>query len=1550
LIGGEGDDVLDGGSEADSLFGGTGLDFLTGGDGDDVLVGGAGADSLMGGAGGDLYIIGAGDGIDAISDSEGVNRIQFTGAFGPAGFKLSQIGTGGALRVTYGTQPTEVLTISDGLTSAIQEFEFASGGTYSLKQVLNLAETDPITLSGAGTSATLTGGSGNDHLTAGNFGVLDGGRGDDSLAVAPQATTLTFSMGDGDDIVIGGTQSITFVFDDTVDSDSLLFVRPDPEEARVTSPRDLILNYGESDSIFIPDSPFVINYSYAFSQGQPLNHVRLLERSGLELRWTGSGGNESISATRFEDELSAEAGADTLHGMAGSDTLGGGAGMDTLHGDAGNDTLIGGTESDTLRGGDGNDRYFFSSGDGVDIVVDNLGTDVIEFDAGIALNDATAELVNGTDGNIYLAVGYTGGTVLVRQNFQGGVSPGAIAFHFTDDNITLGSAELSSSKLTAPLNFRGANEAMRISGGAFDDTLIGSTQDDRLEGGDGDDQLAGDAGSDFIAGGTGDDLMIGNAGDDTLDGGAGADTYRLQRGIGQDWIVESGEGLNTIELASGLEVSDLSWQRSGNDLSLHLAGTRDGLHIQDYFVPGGDTSAQRWQVRLSNESNLLLEDMIGSMPEVLRPIGVQALIDDFTVRTQAARRSELIAIGYRLQPDGTFLAEEFLETLDLARRTLTTRRLLDTFQAGEGEIQRGPVSALVSTSITSTQDRVSYQELNTNGSTFVPFRFGGNHPAAGNAGAARYFNLDGSGYSGVSYSGVEVGVYGPASSINPFAVTQSGVSERNLIGFYTFPSGAPSYMQRDNQPHVTEEITYVIESYFEKIQAGASDDFIRTQPYSVVDAGAGNDTVSDDTSGSSPGALGNLLYGGPGNDVLIGGGLDDLLIGGTGDDRLEGGGGNDTYALFDGDGVDVLYDNGPTQPGIARENVLDLPVSVTPEALVVTPKQLLWMGGHGGFSLHSALELSWGNGDLVTVVLPHSDLNAGTGIDVLRFADGTRISVIDFAAGLADPHDTDNELVLDSSLYGGGGDDVLRGSGLVIGGEGSDLLIGSGLDDLLCGGDLVSTGPGGDFPSVSAIWDVGDVYRGGAGNDVFSVTAGSDVFEFQKGDGTETITDKYHNSQYLGLLRGEDWPVLQAETREPDHHTAMLAGQDTLRFGAGIMPSDIAVRRVFSITQNATSEDLVFAHDNGTDAVRFENWYPYARGENNGLLVVNQISRVEFVEDGTVWDKATIDALAADAKQQIEGTEFDDFLFGSPAADQISGNAGNDYLYGFWGDDVLDGGAGDDIYFFHKGDGVDLIRESGIETFDVVSFGDGITPEMLTLGSGSLLIRIGDTGDAIHIENFDAGVGSAPIETFRFSNGNTLTLADLLSRGFQIDGSFDDDALTGTASADRMDGFGGNDALDSGAGDDRIDGGSGDDVLEGGAGNDTYVFSSFSGLDRIEDSGGPHPPLFNGSAISCASSSAATAAKCRCSGGRMKAMASKPLSFSTGRYGMRRPWSPWRFLRRIAHRSSRGRYWTRSCRKTRCSIFSWLPTPSSIRAMPWSTAPRSPAVAPSRRG
>jgi Ca2+-binding RTX toxin-like protein len=314
---------------------------------------------------------------------------------------------------------------------------------------------------------------------------------------------------------------------------------------------------------------------------------------------------------------------------------------------------------------------------------------------------------------------------------------------------------------------------------------------------------------------------------------------------------------------------------------------------------------------------------------------------------------------------------------------------------------------------------------------------------------------------------------------------------------------------------------------------------------------------------------------------------------------------------------------------------------------------------------------------------------------------------------------------------------------------------GTAADEVFAGGEHTDRvlGMAGADEIATAAGD--DLIAGGAGNDVLDGGSGNDTYVYNLGDGNDRIHDE--------------------------------SGIDRIVFGTGIEPSSISVTlgasRVFLSVGGSTLEMV------------------HAGGIGEGDLPVD---RLEF-SSGTTIAIADLTGTATAAT-------------GSAGGETLAGNGAANTLRGGAGDDLLMGGAGNDVYEFLLGDGIDRIRDepTGGET-NVIRFGPGISPDMLTLGSGSLQIRVGEGGDAIHLESVDANdiFGTHDVDLFVFEDGTQLTYAELVARGLDVFGTPGDDFLTGSNVAD------------------RIRGQAGDDLLLDGAGADTYFFARGDGGDTI---------------------------------------------------------------------------------------------------------------------
>ncbi|MBC2773520.1 tandem-95 repeat protein [Rhizobium sp. AQ_MP] len=257
MVGKGGDDILEGGKGDDFLQGDDGNDTLRGGDGNDVLSGGRGNDVLEGGAGDDMLIVSAdiddaaafgprgftlgngdvlpislagrsGEG-DSLSGGTGIDTVSFVPASPDKGFVFdranSSLGLSGIERFT-GTDRDDIILLPKSYTTSDAVFIEIDGGEGNDILQGSDAQADKIIggmgndwISGLGGNDDLDGGEGNDQIWggAGNDTIrgregndtLVGGAGNDVIEGGAGNDRILYTVGDGDDIVDGGTETGT---------------------------------------------------------------------------------------------------------------------------------------------------------------------------------------------------------------------------------------------------------------------------------------------------------------------------------------------------------------------------------------------------------------------------------------------------------------------------------------------------------------------------------------------------------------------------------------------------------------------------------------------------------------------------------------------------------------------------------------------------------------------------------------------------------------------------------------------------------------------------------------------------------------------------------------------------------------------------------------------------------------------------------------------------------------------------------------------------------------------------------------------------------------------------------------------------------------------------------------------------------------------------------------------------------------------------------------------------------------------------------------------
>ncbi|MBE9579493.1 hypothetical protein IM750_09915 [Moraxella sp. K1664] len=127
--------------------------------------------------------------------------------------------------------------------------------------------------------------------------------------------------------------------------------------------------------------------------------------------------------------------------------------------------------------------------------------------------------------------------------------------------------------------------------------------------------------------------------------------------------------------------------------------------------------------------------------------------------------------------------------------------------------------------------------------------------------------------------------------------------------------------------------------------------------------------------------------------------------------------------------------------------------------------------------------------------------------------------------------------------------------------------------------------------------------------------------------------------------------------------------------------------------------------------------------------------------DPTIRGKRYVGKLGADditgddKANTINGLTGDDVLSGGRGNDTLIGGFGHDTLIGGLDNDLLIGGYGNDTYLYHKGDGLDTIRDVG--GLDILKISGLMLSDLGFIKQGNhLLIDVRQNDDGIIIEDY----------------------------------------------------------------------------------------------------------------------------------------------------------------------------------------------------------------------
>ena len=964
------------------------------------------------------------------------------------------------------------------------------------------------------------------------------------------------------------------------------------------------------------------------------------------------------------------------------------------------------------------------------------------------------------------------------------------------------------------------------------DAIIGSEKADSLYGKNmTNDLLYGDAGNDTLSGGQGDDILIGGQGDDVLYGSTGDDIYVFSKGDGVDYISDSG-GIDTIQFCKDIRPDDVSIKR----------------------VARGDYYNLELSIKDSTD-RIVVEDYFGhyyysGFSETPQKKIDRVVFADGTVWTQDTIYQKTHNITGTNDKDGIYAYDDG----DVVYHGLAGN---DTLHGGKGNDK---LYGDDGDDVLAGRDGDDLIDGGT-GNDYILGDAGndvliggeGNDEIKGGTGNDTYIFNRGDGVDIIEetdgFDKICLGegiapddVVARVSLVNSNEVslelslkgTGDKITVRRQFGTFSYSNGdTASPGAQIEQIVFADGTTWDIDEVYRRahVMSGTdgNDNFYAAGGSALVYNGCAGDDHITGTMGN------DKLYGDDGDDTISGHGGDDLIVGGRGNDTLYGGG-NDTYVFNLGDGADTIKDYGGT-------DTIQFGEGISPSDIVL--KRVSTGNDYN-------LEISIKNtDDKITVVdyfgiynvYGKTEATPGCMIEQVVFADGTIWTQQTIHDKMHNITGTDKDDAIRSYDNGPVEYHGLAGNDVLVGGRGDDKLYG---DD---GDDTIYSGEG------------NDLLVGGRGNDIINGFRGDDTYVFNLGDGRDIIHDNY--------------------------------GFDILKFGEGIAPEDISIKRV----EKNSDYNLELSIKNSEDSVTVSNYFgsfSYFSGAVNSRG--GAIDQVVFA-DGTVWtvdiihemmhnitgtdkddtirfyDDDSVEYHGLAGNDVLVGGRGDDKLYGDEGDDTMSGGEGDDLLVGGKGNDELNGYRGDDTYIFNKGDGSDMISECG--GTDTIKFGEGITPDDVDVKrvykSGSdygyaLELSLKGTSDKISVKNyfgyysysgFHKPSPESLIEKVVFADGTVWSQDTISSKVHNITGTedgetiqaFDDDAVTyyglggndnlyGSKSNDKLYGGAGNDRISGNEGDDLIVGGTGDDYLDGYYGNDAYVFNKGDGSDTVYDANG----------------------------------------------------------------------------------------------------------------
>ena len=948
--------------------------------------------------------------------------------------------------------------------------------------------------------------------------------------------------------------------------------------------------------------------------------------------------------------------------------------------------------------------------------------------------------------------------------------------------------------------YAGAGAVDRVTGEQGNDIIDGGGANDLLMGGSGDDQLTGGTGNDGLYGEGGRDL-IQTAGGDVVDAGTGAD--RVELGDYSFRSVEGGDGLDTLVLASGAVILDLSAALAagritdfeiiemranqslivrpsdvaaiGAGISLRIDGTAtDTVTLVGAWVQGSNVSVngltyEQWS--LSGETVLVsLAANVVASASAPAGTGLDAI---------AAGAIPLLpgdAAGIDFQPTDWQVANyEIIGTLTIEEGQTwvgldgdnpvyawrdTSRLVVDGTLAAINDVHERAVAA----------DFMNFVETTNNGLITAQSTGPMEYPlpayfpyVIGACGVSGGFKLTNNGLID-AYS-----VYGTAEAVGKMEIWPADD---------TFPE---TYVDKSYVPIVINSGT--IQAWSEHSFAFGLADTQQTTNTGTIQAHGARGSIAIWSEGfvhnSATGVI-TAETDGTGTETAI-------LV-------------HDQSGGVDGTAIPEVVNAGLIAARIAID------VQFAPFGFHLDNSGHIY----GLVNLGGEVDTATNTGTI------DGDINLGAANDTYDGHSGVQNGIIH--AGDGNDSVTGGKLV--DTLYGDLGHDTL------IGNAGNDFLEGGYGDDVMDGGLGVDI----------ASYDEANYFG-------VNVNLGITVAQNTVGAGWDTLTG-------IENLIGSNLDD-QLTGNSTANSLYGLDGNDLLDGGAG-------ADKLYGGLGNDTFvvddiNDIISEYSGeGTDLAQASVTYTLRSGIEN--LTLTGVAAI----DGT--GNAVANFIRGNgAANTLDGGNGNDTLYGNAGNDTLIGGSGNDLLQGNTGNDNMAGGIGNDIYYVdalgdvvteNAGEGTDVVRSSitytlGADVEDLTllgtaanATGNGLNnnihgsdiANLIDGGAGSDQMYGLDGDDTYVVDDggdrvFETVTGGADTVlasiTFKLGSGvENVTLTGASS--IDATGNSLANVLIGNAGSNELVGQTGNDALTGNDGNDILNGGEGADAMTGGTGNDTY--------------------------------------------------------------------------------------------------------------------------------